>query len=151
MSRRIDRDPKTETCRDDAGRQTPSTLEQIVDRYIFEHRDRARRELQYYAIQHTFEDAIKLAALSKLPNGKKHPHQYRISGHTLDAAKEVLLSVSGELRECRKFEDLIGKVDSEIRRPIKGIGKLAVYDIALRIGAYLELTPERVYIPSEKT
>ena len=147
MSKKLDRETDDETCRDNSSNQTLSTFEQIVQRYITKHRDRVQRELKYYTLQRNLEDAIELAALSKLPSGKRHPHQYRISTQVLNAAKDELLAIAPELQSCHTFANLIEKVNTIIR-PIKGIGELAVYDIALRIGAYLGLAPERVYIHS---
>jgi hypothetical protein len=147
MSKKLDSKTNDETCRDNSASQTSSTFERIVHQYITRHRDRVRRELKYYALQRSLENAIELAALSKLPSGKRHPHQYRIPRQVLNAAKEELLAFAPELQTCKTFADLIEKVHTAIR-PIKGIGELAVYDISLRIGAYLELAPERVYIHS---
>jgi hypothetical protein len=147
MSKRLESRTNDETCRDTSPNQTLSTFEQIVQRYIFRHRDRIQRELKYYALQRSLEDAIELAALSKLPSGKRHPHQYRIPGQVLNTAKDELLAIAPELQSCQTFADLIKQVNAAIR-PIKGIGELAVYDISLRIGAYLELAPQRVYIHS---
>ncbi len=148
MSKRFeDKTNTSETCRDTFDSRTLSTFQRIVHQYITRHRDRAQRELKYYALQRSLEDAIELAALSKLPSGKRHPHQYRIPGQVLNAAKEELLAIAPELQMCKTFADLIEKVHTAIR-PIKGIGELAVYDISLRIGAHLGLAPERVYIHS---
>jgi hypothetical protein len=40
---------------------------------------------------------------------------------------------------------LISRVDAAAR-PVRGIGKLYVYDTAIRLGAYLQLFPLQVYL-----
>jgi hypothetical protein len=50
-----------------------------------------------------------------------------------------------ELRAARSYESLIQTVETIIGS-VPGIGELAVYDIALRIGARFGLEPEQVYL-----
>lgn len=129
---------------------TAQGLDQIVDHYIEQHRDRLRRELRYFEIQRTLQEAVEAAALSKTPGGKRHPHQRRIPGEVLQQAAKSLLADLPELRKCKSFEELIDVIDTKIRR-IRGIGELAVYDIALRIGAHLGLYPHRVFVHAGTT
>src|SRR5215218_3062121 len=49
-------------------------LEALVDEYSDLYRRDRERELRYFQIARTDEDAISAAALARLPNGKKHPH-----------------------------------------------------------------------------
>jgi hypothetical protein len=49
------------------------------------------------------------------------------------------------LREATSFDELLRLVDDLIR-PISGIGEMAVYDTAHRIGARFGLEPEKVYL-----
>jgi len=63
----------------------------------------------------------------------------------LEEAKIHLLEAVEELRKSRNFEELIKVVERKIGG-IKGIGALTVYDTAHRIGAYLGVEPERVYL-----
>ncbi|MCK6445988.1 MAG: hypothetical protein L6Q99_06305 [Planctomycetes bacterium] len=50
-----------------------------------------------------------------------------------------------DLDSCRSFDELHTTVNSTIR-DIHMIGALVVYDVAHRIGAFLKLEPERVYL-----
>jgi hypothetical protein len=92
--------------------------------------------------------AIRKAALSKLPgdkrlpDGKRHPHQRRIPGHALQHAADVL---TANLRAAATFHDLHEAVRTTIGH-LHHIGELAVYDLTDRIGAYLGLEPDRVYL-----
>lgn len=121
------------------------TLEQIVRDYVDDHQDRAHRELRYYAIQRTDEEAVRKAALAQLPNGKRHPHQYRVPGAALaESCHRLLLNLS-QLQRARDFDELFDLVD-QIIGPIPGIGELTIYDTAVRIGIWFGLSPDRVYL-----
>jgi hypothetical protein len=122
-----------------------SSLEQIALDYIERHRPNAVRELRYYQIQPSLEKAIEIATLAKMPSGKRHPHQRRIPASTLVKAKDRLLEARTDLQTCHSFEELINIVNREIS-PIKGIGRLTVYDTAHRLGAFLGLEPQKVYL-----
>ncbi len=117
----------------------------IVRDYTSRHRERARRELRYYMIQGSLEGAIREAALSLLPSGKRHPHQRRIPLRVLQSAERRLQGIAGQLKAAQSFVELHRLIERHIR-PIRGIGDLAVYDIAHRIGAYLRREPEAVYL-----
>lgn len=78
-----------------------------------------------------------------MPNGKRSPHQCRISRDALKHAERRLLRAS--LRTALTFEDLLQLVDATVR-PVPGIGPLYVYDTALRLGAFLNLKPKVVHL-----
>jgi hypothetical protein len=120
-------------------------LTAIVKDYASRYREKAHREVRYYTIQRSLEDVIREAALSRLPSGKRHPHQRRIPLHVLQAAERRLQAIAGQLRTAKSFAELHDLIDREIK-PVRGIGDLAVYDIAHRIGAYLRHAPEAVYL-----
>jgi hypothetical protein len=117
----------------------------IVRDYITRRRPLAERELRYYAIQRSLSDAIHEAALSRLPSGKRHPHQRRIPLRLLQSAENILQRDSDRLREAKSFAELHNHVEKALGQ-IRGIGPLSVYDIAHRIGAYLKLEPQLVYL-----
>jgi hypothetical protein len=120
-------------------------LTAIVKDYASRHRERARREIRYFTILRSLEDVIREAALSRLPSGKRHPHQRRIPLNVLQAAERRLQAIAGRLRTAKSFAELHDLIDRQIK-PIRGIGDLAIYDIAHRIGAYLRHAPEAVYL-----
>lgn len=120
-------------------------LASIAEDYIERYRAPAQRELSYYARQRSVTDAIDRAALSSLPNGKRHPHQRRIPGRVLNAARNALLRRAHILNNASSFAELHSQVANTIGA-IHGIGALATYDISQRIGAYLKLEPKMVYL-----
>ena len=130
-------------CRKPTKRGDLSTLRGIVDAHIRNKRLPESLELRFYADQPSLAAAIEVAAMCKMPNGKRHPHQYRIRGEALAEARRRLLAV--DLASAGTFDELHDLVAATVR----GIWKkaeLTIYDIAHRIGAHLGLAPERVYL-----
>lgn len=120
----------------------PRTIEQVVDAYIRDWRAKAAGDLSFYRNQPSRTQAIRLAALAQTVNGK-HPHQWRIKNSVLCRAAVPILSST--VRRSRTFHELHVRVRAAVAR-VRGIGELAIYDTALRIGAYLGLRPRRVYL-----
>lgn len=131
-------------CADRKQGQFHSLLD-IINNYIREDRGGASHEMNFFNSRPNLRSAIEYAALSKLPNNNRHPHQYRRSEETLAEAESRLQAGASELRNCPSFEALHALVRREIG-PIPDIGPLTVYDVANRIGAHLNLEPERIYL-----
>lgn len=89
-------------------------------------------------------DVIAKAALSTY-QGKRHPHQRRISQSVLEASKDALLCVVEPITRATAFAELHHIVERAFK-PIKGAGELLTYDAAQRIGAAKGIDPERVYL-----
>ena len=114
--------------------------EEAVAEYIREYRVSARDEVRSFADEPTLRAAIRRAALCLWPNGKRHPHQYRIPTLALEQAEARLQAIATKLRRAADFAELHDLVEAEPRF-IHGIAALTVYDIAHRIGAYLKRAP----------
>jgi hypothetical protein len=121
------------------------SIESIVQDYIDHHRARAEREFAFFSRCGSFRRVIEFAALSMLPSRKRHPHQRRIAQTALAEAECSLQAVSDELQSSGSFEELHAIVEREIGG-IRGIGPLTVYDVAHRLGANLNMIPEKVYL-----
>jgi len=119
--------------------------EEAVSDYIEHHRDDAARELRFYRLMPTVARAIHRGARARTADRGKHPHQWRIPRDTLREFGAQLARHEHVLREVESFADLHLVVE-EVGRPIHGIGELAIYDTALRIGARLSLPPSEVYL-----
>ena len=122
-----------------------NTLLEIINDYIRKHRKYADEEMDFFRRCPNLPTAIEHAALSKLPNGKRHPHQYRRLHRALAQAERNLQAIPSELRRCRSFNELYLGIKKAIGY-IHDIGPLTIYDVAHRIGVYLKLEPERVYL-----
>jgi len=121
------------------------TLDEIVSDYIREYRHDARAEMQTFRREKSRAAAIHRAALCEFPDGKRHPHQYLIPKRLLTLAEERLQAAAKRLGYARDFAALHEIVKHEIGS-VHGIGKLMVYNIAHRIGAYFGKSPALVYL-----
>lgn len=118
---------------------------QIVDHYRRTCRDDAIHELDYFGMSPSYRTAIRRAALGEMPGGRRHAHQRRLKADVLEEADRRLRAVAADLQRCSTFAELHGAVGRTIRS-VAGVGPLAVFDVAVRIGAYLRLEPDRVYL-----
>jgi hypothetical protein len=125
-------------------RARPRTWPEVVKLYRRDHRG-AAKELEFWRRRRPIKDAIRAAVLSRNEDGKKYSHQWRIPKRVLLEAADRLSAAVSELRASRDFDELI-QVVYERAGSVDGIGDLAVYDVALRIGARLGRLPERVYL-----
>lgn len=121
------------------------TLDEIVSAYIRDHRGGAKAEMRFFEIQRGLPAAIRHAALCALPGGNRHPHQRRLRQAVLNEAERRLQAIAEALRKIPDFAGLHRLMQEEIGT-IYGIGELAVYDIAHRIGAFLGKAPTLVYL-----
>lgn len=115
----------------------------VVRDYISRFRRSASVELRWFATRSDLETVVELASMCRTPDNKRHPHQRRLPQRALRAAHRRLAKC--DLESCRSFDELHDLIDDEIGN-LESIGELAVYDIACRIGAYLKLEPQRVYL-----
>jgi len=103
------------------------------------------RELRFFAIQKSLERAVGLAALAEGPSGKRVSHQRRIPMSVLHESRRQLLARIDDLHNASTFEDL-HNVAKQTNGTITGIGKLTVYDTALRIAGHRGLEPSHVFL-----
>lgn len=122
-----------------------SNLEDIIQNYFNEYRSSEQKELEYFERTKTLELTIRRAGAAMKPSGRKYPHQKRIPRESLIQARDALLLEENQIAKCKSFHDLFHLVKSTTL-PIQRIGELYAYDTAIRIGAYLRLTPKYVYL-----
>ena len=119
--------------------------EDAASDYIEYHRDDAVGELGFYREMPTLRLAIRRAARAHTADGGKHLRQRRIPCDVLRAFGARLARRERALHEAGSFDEL-HRVVQGVGDLIHGIGELAVYDTALRIGANLRLPPKQVYL-----
>ncbi len=66
---------------------------------------------------------------------------------TLSFARDLLLANKESIRNTQNFDELLVLIGG-LRKSVKGIGELYIYDTSLRIGSYLGHLPEKVYLHS---
>ena len=79
------------------------------------------------------------------PTPKRHGHQWRLKKADMEKALMQLRSKISKVKAYKLFEEIHECVWT-ICSPINGLGKLYIYDTALRIGSFLRLMPKRVYL-----
>lgn len=98
-----------------------------------------------------FETAVWIACASKRRNGKMHSHQTKV---TKDARREFGYRILAHYLIQSRWSPVNYTVPKSFHsfhqvlwllRPA-GIGPLTVYDVATRVGAYLKLEPDRLYL-----
>lgn len=102
-----------------------------------------RPEQRRFADMPDLETAVAAAAACTNAKGKRYSHQRRLPRTALEEAGERL--AEADLASCETFDELHERIE-EATREIYRFGPLAVYDTAARIGAFLRLEPERVYL-----
>lgn len=118
-------------------------LQRIIDHYKQDIANRPDAWLIDCKNSKTIEQAIELAATAKNFAGKKHGHQNLIPTATLDKFAVELLNKVNDLQVASSFTDLIAIIE---KCKIKGIADLTIYDTANRIGSFLGLTPDKIYL-----
>lgn len=89
--------------------------------------------------------AIKNAALARMPSGKRFSHQRRVPRAVLERAHRALLVLEKDLKRATTFHELYTIVEKALTR-IRGVGELTIYVVSIRLGAFLGLDPDRVYL-----
>jgi len=123
-------------------RRRPATLEAIAADYLREY-GRCRDWIAFHRSPRSLPDALDAAATWRDRSGKVYSHQSRVPRAAKARAGDAIRAL--ELEGVRDFADLLGRVEHAISK-IKGIGDLTVYDVATRIGAYLRIWPDQVYV-----
>ena len=118
----------------------------IVNAYIRDRRSSTASERACWTRHSDGKKAVWEAVMSRLPCGRRHPHQYRIRQIALQEAAMTLDAI--EFPTSGSFHDLYIVVHTVVR-DISGIGPVTTYDVARRIGLILGLEPEYVYLHSE--
>jgi len=96
-----------------------------------------------YISEHELEDAIKIAVFSRDRNGKIEAHQRRIKLSSMQDFAQNLVAVKDEIKNAKNFDELYNILWAN---KVSGIGDLTAYDICLRIGVYLKILPDYIYI-----
>lgn len=120
-------------------------LKSLVRLYRRHNRPDAMRESEFFRTMPSLPLAIHHAALAIDDRDKRFSHQRRQQRPALERAKQSLVATARELKACKRFDELHALIGRTIHS-IGGLRELYTYDTALRIGAFLGLAPEFVYL-----
>lgn len=118
-------------------------LKAHIEKHIQNKEENPDSWILHYSNQVDLIEAIGFAAIAENHLGKRHPHQYRRSKSTLEKFANLLIGERTKIRKVTSFHDLLEVVKS---CKVKDIGPLTFYDTATRIGAYLKIYPEKIYL-----
>lgn len=137
MSRQYRKDPPMSDMK---------TLDDLVEDFTWRF-PRARRDTVLLRCQAagSFKEAVWLATNSIDQRGKMHPHQVKVRKTSRDEFAKIICSpgMRPETEGADSFNMLWQTLD-EVKP--WGIGELTVYDVATRVGGYLELEPDMLYL-----
>jgi hypothetical protein len=123
----------------------PASLRAIIRHYLIHYQPEHEHELTWFRNQGSLEDAIRLAAHAEDDQGHRYSHQRRIKSRSIREAFRVLVDAHDDLQRCSSFHELWSLIGSYLA-PIDGVRELYTYDTAVRLGAHLRLSPEKVYL-----
>ncbi len=115
-------------------------LEKLVDEYLDPN---DCHDFGWFAGAKDVQSKITRSGMSRNSNGKRHWHQRRIGETTLRRFVNSLLAAQARIEGATNFDSLHAILTE---RRVKGIGALALYDVALRIGAHRKYWPNSVYL-----
>lgn len=133
--------------KDEPPREPLTSLAAIVRdwqwRFIEGDAKRFRDEVVEYCREaDNFVEAVSRAVDSRRPNGKMHNHQTKVKESVRRKFGYAIVdTIDPDAPE--DFDDLYDWMEE--LKP-KGIGPVTLYDVAVRVGAFLELEPEQLYL-----
>jgi hypothetical protein len=125
-------------------------LDKIVSEYLSASWPQHEKERAWYGEQtQTLCEAIERACMSRAPTYNKKPkkssHQSWINDCILLGAVTALKEFKGEFAQAKSFEEIIIAAKKGADQ-VRGVGQLCTYDFALRIGCYLKISPDVIYL-----
>lgn len=122
-------------------------LRKLTEIYIDEEREEFVLFLSRYMELNDIKDAVE-TAIKDTSCYKRHKNRsHAFNEKAMERLKKELLKDSclNELSQSKTFDSIMEQIHMA-QVEIKGIGELAIYDIALGIGAFRNQLPEKVYL-----
>ena len=102
-------------------------------------------QIGWFVSQPSLRRAVEVAARATDKRGRRYSHQFRIRREAIAHATAALVAGERQIAQAGSFDALFATVTEQLRE-VSGVGELYRYDTAFRIGAYLGIFPERVYL-----
>jgi hypothetical protein len=120
-------------------------LERIIKHYKLKSKRQVDAHVLFCMSQKTLIEAIEAASKSVDENGKIHFHQRRVEKSELISFSERLTLLETEIKSCNNFDEIYDLVNSVGNQYIT---ELTIYDTAQRIGAFMNIYPDKIYLQS---
>jgi hypothetical protein len=129
--------------------KTDSKIFRLLMEVVEEHdNELAREEIDRFRNMPSLKEAIKTAAESRKEDGLPYGHQQKNLNFWPDAvqtATKILVAALAKFQACSDFDE-IHELVKELLSDVKFIGPMYHYDVAVRIGAFLDHMPKKVYL-----
>jgi hypothetical protein len=136
---------KFQDCKSKKRTHGSKSLQLLIDEYLAHWGNSYEIEDEWWGDKTlTWEEALTRAWGSRFSDGKMHGHQRRVSKNLLLGLK-VALEDRKQPVNFHNFQTLHDWVKSVSCR-VRGLGVTTSYDVARRLGAWLDLKPDRVYL-----
>jgi len=126
-------------------RSRKQNIKAIINDYLEKYQRHNVIEHRYYKNLKSFDDALQKAATARMVDGKCHPHQRRVGYKQMQVFADMLKLKKSDIKSSISFDNLIDTID-EVGKMIPGVGELTIYDTSCRIGSFLGLTPDYIYL-----
>jgi len=126
-------------------RPSGKKFDKLVRHYIKNCQPHLKSELEYFERMPSPSAALEKAARAINEKGKRFNHQRRLTSKSLEESKDRLFKGMTQWKECKNFAELHDLLET-VLYDVHGIGELYCYETSLRLGAYLGLYPEFVYL-----
>jgi hypothetical protein len=120
-------------------------LKVLVGRFRKVHAIGLREELEFFRKLPSIVLVIHHVAMATDSCDRCFDHQSRILRVARPKAKAILPAYIAKLNACKSFEALHSQLRQALS-PVRGLGELYIYDAALRLGVYLRLAPNLIYL-----
>lgn len=121
------------------------TLLYFVKDYLKDNSDCYQSQKEWWGDKTlNWDGALERAWISRFADGKMHPHQRRVSSKLAQGLK-VSREDAALPEHFETFEELYKWLEYVAYR-VKGLGAMTTYDVAQRLGMWLDLSPNVVYL-----
>jgi hypothetical protein len=120
-------------------------LERIIKHYKLKSRKPIDSLILFCKAQKTLKEAIEVAGKSIDENNKTHFRQRRVEKSELNRLAEGLLLRENEIKAAKDFDEIYSIVNATKNEYIT---EITVYDVAQRIGTYMNIVPDKIYLQS---
>lgn len=128
-------------------REPLTTLSAIVRDWAWRNEEQTLTRdpvMDYCAEASSFTEAADRACRSRGRDGKMHNHQSRVKGKDRRLLfVRIVRGIPAEHRRFTSFDDLHDTIEELAP---KGIGPVTVYDVAVRIAAWIGIEPTSLYL-----
>ena len=118
-------------------------LEKIINRFKAKAQKQVDFHVQLTESQTSLTAAIEVAARAVDEAGKTHFHQRRISKEALEQFSVSLVSAEESIKNCTSFDEIYAVVSTF---KSEEINEITVFDTAFRIGKFLKIHPDKIYL-----